>query len=70
MNRCTWTKLGTLTEQRQSYKFYCKSLFSWTEILSMVMVQNYVPTNAETICVEFCNFMQRHTFVKHLLSYD
>jgi hypothetical protein len=28
----------------------------------------YVGINAEPLCVEFCNFVQRHTFVNYLTS--
>jgi hypothetical protein len=29
----------------------------------------YVGTNAEPLCVEFCNFVQCHIFVNYLTSY-
>jgi hypothetical protein len=30
---------------------------------------SYVGSNAEPLCVEFCNFMQCHTFVNNLSYY-
>jgi hypothetical protein len=58
-NKTSWKYLQDLFE----------SSFSLTELLTVEVARNFVvaDTNAEAFCVEFCCFVQCHTFVLLLL---
>jgi hypothetical protein len=75
MNSYTYVrqmKSGTVKDQGHIYKFYfIYVLFSFTEFLNMALARNlcgYVGTSAQSLCVEFYNFLQCHTFVNYLTS--
>jgi hypothetical protein len=67
MNSCAQTK-----EYRQSKisRAYLQALFCDETVKYNIgaNISGYVGTNAEPLCVEFCNFMQRHVLVNYVTS--
>jgi hypothetical protein len=49
---------------------FCLIIVFFTEHLNMGVVRHFeVGTNAESVCVEFCDFVRCHTFVNFASEY-
>jgi hypothetical protein len=66
-------KFATVKYHGHTYKFHLNrwAHFYFTKVLNMAMIRdvNFVLTNAETLCLEFCNSALCHILVNYLTFY-